>query len=117
MNNKIIFILFFALFWIPFSCKKVDVGHSGNCTYIPTPNHPKAAVYQAVLDEYTDKGLPGIAALVRDASGTWTGAAGKADISENIDMKPCTVSKACSITNFYRGAHLAVGGRRKVRAR
>ena len=104
MNNKIIFIIVIALLCAPFSCKKVDVGHSSDCTYTPTPNHPKAAVYQAVLDEYVAKGLPGISALVRDASGTWAGAAGKADISENIDMKPCTVSKACSITKTFIGA-------------
>ncbi len=104
MNKKIIFIIVIALLCAPFSCKKVDVGHSSDCTYTPTPNHPKAAVYQAVLDEYVAKGLPGISALVREASGTWAGASGKADISENIDMKPCTVSKACSITKTFIGA-------------
>jgi D-alanyl-D-alanine carboxypeptidase len=104
MNNKIIFAIVIALLSAPFSCKKVDVGHSSDCNYTATPNHPKAAIYQAVLDEYVANGLPGISALVRDASGTWAGAAGKADISENIDMKPCTVSKACSITKTFIGA-------------
>ncbi len=85
------------------SCKKADVGHSADCSYSPTPEHPKAAYYQAVLDAHVARGLPGISALVRDESGVWVGSSGKADISENIDMKPCTVSKACSITKTFIG--------------
>jgi D-alanyl-D-alanine carboxypeptidase len=85
------------------SCRKVDVGHSSDCSYNSTPEHPKAAYYQAVLDAHVARGLPGISALIRDESGVWVGAAGKADISENIDMKPCTVSKACSITKTFIG--------------
>ncbi len=104
MQHNIIFALLLAIFWIPNSCKKVDVGHSADCTYTPAASHPRAAEFQAVLDEYVAKGLPGISALVRDSSGTWAGASGKADISENIDMKPCTVSKACSITKTFVGA-------------
>jgi len=85
------------------SCRKVDVDHSSDCSYNSTPEHPKAAYYQAVLDAHVARGLPGISALIRDESGVWVGAAGKADISENIDMKPCTVSKACSITKTFIG--------------
>lgn len=95
------------LMWVVLAavaCKKVDVGPSADCTYTPTPNHPRAAYYQAVLDAHVARGLPGISALVRDESGTWVGAAGKADISENIDMKPCMVSKAASITKTFIGA-------------
>lgn len=86
---------------LPFSCKKAEIGHSESCSYSPGAAHPKAAVYQAVLDAHTAKGLPGIAALVRDKDGVWVGASGKADISKNIDMSPCTVSKAASLTKTF----------------
>lgn len=105
MINKIFpcLLVSLLLLWMPQSCRKADVGHSADCTYSPTAQHPKAALFQATLDAYVAKGLPGISALVRDASGVWVGGAGKADISQNIDMKPCTVSKACSITKTFIG--------------
>ena len=84
-------------------CQKESIGHTTACTYTPTM-HPKAQAYQAVLDNYTAKGLPGISALIRDENGVWAGASGKADISENIDMAPCTVSKAASLTKTFIGA-------------
>lgn len=100
MKNTFILLLLLSLL-LPVNCRKADIGHAADCSYTPTPNHPKAAVYQAVLDEYVGRGLPGITALIRDQHGVWVGSAGKADISENIDMKPCTVSKACSITKTF----------------
>lgn len=93
-------ILAIAIF-LPLSCQKVEIGHTGSCSYTPGPIHPKAAVYQAVLDKYTANGLPGISALIRDKDGVWVGASGKADISKNVDMSPCTVSKAASLTKTF----------------
>lgn len=86
---------------LPFSCRKTEIGHTENCNYTPGPTHPKAAVYQAVLDKYTANGLPGISALIRDENGVWAGASGKADIGKNVDMAPCTVSKAASLTKTF----------------
>ncbi|MFN8302453.1 MAG: serine hydrolase domain-containing protein [Saprospiraceae bacterium] len=88
---------------LPVQCRKADIGHTSDCSFSPATGHPKAAVYQAVLDQYVARGLPGISALVRDDYGLWVGSAGKADISKNIDMHPCTVSKACSITKTFVG--------------
>ena len=103
---KYIFVLpvIVAALVAPFSCTKVDVDHTSDCISLPKQNHPKSAVYQAVLDKYINKGMPGISALVRDSSGVWVGGAGKSDISESINMKPCTVSKICSITKTFIGA-------------
>lgn len=96
-------ILLACLLLLPNACRKADIGPSGECNYSNPTIHPKAAQYQAVLDHFTAKGLPGISALIRDKNGLWTGASGKADIAENIPMKPCTVSKACSITKTFIG--------------
>ncbi|MDX1910657.1 MAG: serine hydrolase domain-containing protein [Saprospiraceae bacterium] len=86
-----------------FSCKK-DIGHTTDCMPTPATAHPKAALYQSVLDLHIAKGLPGLSALIRDKDGVWVGAAGMADISKGIEMKPCMVSKAASITKTFIGA-------------
>jgi len=65
--------------------------------------HPKNAAFQSLLDKYKRKGLPGISLLVSDSKGTWIGAAGKADLSNDIDFVPGTVSKAASITKLLIG--------------
>ncbi len=63
--------------------------------------HPKDASLKALLEKYRRKGLPGISLLVNDDKGTWIGATGKADIENDIDFVPGTVSKAASITKFF----------------
>lgn len=103
MRYLLTLLSFLAALLTPFSCQKADIGHSQPCTWTPGPSHPKAAAFQAVLDEYTRKGLPGITALIRDGQGLWVGAAGQADISEQVDMAPCTVSKAASLTKTFVG--------------
>lgn len=86
---------------LAFSCQKTEIGHTENCSSTPSATHPKAAVYQAVIDKYTALGLPGISILIRDNNGVWVSASGKADIGKNIDMAPCTVSKAASLTKTF----------------
>jgi len=65
--------------------------------------HVKNAAFKALLEKYKSKGLPGISLLVNDQHGTWMGSAGKADIVNNIDFVPGTISKAASITKFFIG--------------
>lgn len=96
------------------ACQKDDkIPYSGVCempAWDSSAVHPSAAVYQAILDEYTRKGLPGISIAVRDQHGLWMGASGKADIEENVAMTPCHISKAASITKLFVGTtvHLLV---------
>jgi D-alanyl-D-alanine carboxypeptidase len=103
MKNKRLFILMLLLggLLFPTACEKTPIDHTVSCTYTPTFQHPNAAKYQAVLDAYVAKGLPGITALVRDSAGIWVGSAGKADISQNVPMSPCMVSKAASLTKTF----------------
>jgi len=103
-NNNLPYIVLATLLLLPFSCQKPEIGHTENCTSTPGAAHPKAAVYQSVLDKYTANGLPGISALIRDEDGVWFGASGKADIGKNVDMSPCTVSKAASLTKTFIAA-------------
>ncbi|MFN7831940.1 MAG: serine hydrolase domain-containing protein [Bacteroidota bacterium] len=100
------YILYFALAVLAFSyssCEK-EIGHSSDCTSTNSLNHPRSSEYQAILDQYTKNGLPGISALIRDKYGVWTGASGFSDISQEIPMRSCTVSKAASITKSFIGA-------------
>lgn len=102
--KKILLLTALLTLLLPFNCRKADIGHTTDCSFTPSSAHPKSAVYQAVLDEYVAKGLPGISLLIRDNHGLWVGSAGKADIGKNIGMNPCTISKACSITKTFIGA-------------
>ena len=94
--------LLLMLMW---SCQKDPIRPTNACTVsAPSPDeHPKAAIYQSVIDQYTAKGLPGIAILIRDGGGVWYGASGMADIDRQIPMQPCHVSKAASITKIFIG--------------
>lgn len=104
-NNMKQYIPLFILI-IAVSCNKVEIGPSGSCTNVfadSSAKHPKALQYQAVLDKYIAKGIPGAVLLIHDSNGLWIGAAGKADIAEGIPMMPCTVSKVASVTKMYIG--------------
>jgi D-alanyl-D-alanine carboxypeptidase len=106
MQNK--FLLMLACMTILlFSCRKPLVGVTSACNpdYPDSSSlHPKKVIFQAILDKYRKKGLPGIAVLLQDEDGVWTGSAGKSDIGEGIDFKTCTVSKAASITKMILAA-------------
>ena len=98
MYTKNIWLLLFTTLLIPVSCEKAPIGHTETCTWTPGTAHPKAAVFQAVLDEYARKGLPGITALVRDGNGVWVGAAGKATA---IDASTCLVAALNTETKTF----------------
>lgn len=101
-----LYILIIASIFV--SCSKPQVGETKtigvNSPWADTSNiHPKNTALKALLEKYKKKGLPGISLLVRDNKGTWIGATGKADISNNIDFVPGTVSKVASITKIFIG--------------
>ncbi|MFI5133850.1 MAG: serine hydrolase domain-containing protein [Chitinophagales bacterium] len=91
-----------------FGCRKPQVVETRSmgmdAPWNDTSNaHPKNVALKALLEKYRAKGLPGISLLVNDQSGTWIGASGKADIGNNIDFVPGTISKAASITKLLVG--------------
>jgi len=90
------------------SCKKAQIGQTSIIgESIPwtdsSTKHPKNAALAALLDKYHKKGFPGISLLVTDVKGTWVSARGKADLSNDIDFIPGTVSKTASITKLFMG--------------
>jgi len=92
--------------WLHIACRKAQIVRTTSIGVSSPWNdsssrHPKNNAFLNLLDKYKKKGLPGISLLISDASGTWTGATGKADLSAGIDFVPGTVSKAASITKFF----------------
>jgi len=90
------------------ACKKAQVLKTTTVgTAIPwadsSMQHPKNAAFKTLIEKYKKKGLPGISLLIKDNSGTWVGSAGYADIINNIDFVPGTISKAASITKLFMG--------------
>ena len=71
-------------------------------------NHPKAAIYQDILDRNRKKGIIGAAMMVKDADGVWLGSSGKADLSANVDVAPCnrfliaSISKSFTATTIFK---------------
>lgn len=105
------YVLLLAVIILITSCRKAQVITTTTigepCPWTDTSTlHPKNNVYRMLVEKYKAKGLPGISLLVKDQLGTWIGAAGKADISNNIDFVPGTVSKAASITKLFMGTLL-----------
>lgn len=104
MKKTLLFILLISLF----ACRKAQVVQTRaigmDIPWKDSSNlNPRNAALQALLDKYNKKGLPGISLLINDKNGTWVGAAGKADIDNNIDFVPGAVSKAASITKLLVG--------------
>lgn len=100
-------ILVFVMIGLP-ACKKAQIGETRSIgPAVPwqdtSSTHPKNVQFNALLDKYKLKGFPGISLLVRDVNGTWIGSRGKADIGNNIDFVPGTVSKVASITKLMMG--------------
>lgn len=101
-------VLLPVLFLLYVSCRKAQIRRTTSIGVVSpwadsSSRHPKNTALLNLLDKYKKKGLPGISLLVRDATGTWVGATGKADLSNDIDFVPGTVSKAASITKLFMG--------------
>lgn len=63
--------------------------------------HPKAAIYQGILDQYIANGGVGASILIRDQYGTWLGTGGYADIASNLKVKPGNRFLIASISKTF----------------
>ena len=106
MKNIYYFIIISISLVFFYACQKPEIGASSECSLNfqdSSSLHPKAQIYQNLIEKYTNKGLPGIVLLITDKDGLWIGSSGKADIENDIDMAACTVSKVASITKMFMG--------------
>lgn len=66
--------------------------------------HPKAGVYQNILENHRKNGMVGAVLLVNDKDGLWVGADGKADIASDINMESCHTFLIASISKVFTSA-------------
>jgi D-alanyl-D-alanine carboxypeptidase len=58
--------------------------------------------YQSLLNEITSSGVVGIMmSIYHPQTGMWIGSSGKADLHNNVDMKPCNISRVGSTVKMY----------------
>ncbi|MAW83721.1 MAG: hypothetical protein CL832_04740 [Crocinitomicaceae bacterium] len=103
--KKLIYLLYILIL---VSCSKLFIAPTDICIDNPdflqsSLSHPKREAFQAILDQYISNGIPGVTLLVADSHGIWTGAAGYADIENNILMQPCHILKPGSVTKMIIG--------------
>ncbi|HTO15722.1 MAG TPA: serine hydrolase domain-containing protein [Edaphocola sp.] len=105
MTNNIKIILGVLIPFFFYACmQKPSIEPTAACLVSPTASHSKGVAFQDIIDDFTEKGLPGISLLVKDSEGVWYGASGLADIKKGIKMEPCHVSKVASLTKIFMGA-------------
>lgn len=64
--------------------------------------NPDRNKYQSLINEMTSKGVVGITMSVyHPRTGMWVGAGGKADLHNNVDMKPCNISRVGSTVKMF----------------
>jgi D-alanyl-D-alanine carboxypeptidase len=104
MTKTIYFIL--ALFLLN-SCRKGENIESVfyNCNFNladSSSTNPDNNKYQSLLDDLTSSGVVGITMSVyHPQTGMWIGASGKADLHNNVDMKPCNISRMGSTVKMF----------------
>jgi len=107
--NKILIIIVLIVS-VLVSCEKyVEVSpETYECNFSFTDSslyHPLNQQLQNLLDNKTQRGLVGIVAYVKTPDGnSWTGASGKADIPNKVDMKPCNKLMIASISKIFTSA-------------
>lgn len=90
-----------------FACEKAEVRTASDyaCTLgfaDSSATHPRAQQYQTLLDQFRRNGtIPGAQMAIYDQHGLWTGASGKADIANAIDLEACTPMMIGSISKNF----------------
>jgi D-alanyl-D-alanine carboxypeptidase len=108
--KKLVIVLLFASVS---SCSNLEelIPDYYTCYSLPEApmTHPRASEFQNFVDSKVREGLPGLNMMVRTTDGlAWYGAAGKADIHNDIPLLPChrmviaSVSKIATATAVFK---------------
>jgi len=71
------------------------------CTTQQASTHPDSNRFQSFLEAKLASGFPGISMLIETPEGTWLGAAGQADIYNDVAMRPCHQHLIGSVTKVF----------------
>ncbi|MEM6297304.1 MAG: serine hydrolase [Bacteroidota bacterium] len=109
MNLKKIVLAACTLLIFFTSCEQNDVFPTDKYTCMlavgdSSLTHPKANIYQNILERHRKNGLVGATLLVKDGDGLWMGADGMADIASDINVKPCNSFLIASISKVFTSA-------------
>lgn len=103
LNRKMIAIIWFALMAAA-GCQpaleELDDARS-SCQDDDSRVHPRAAKLQDALERAIDARLPGAVLYVADERGSWTGAAGFANMATGREMQTCTPHRIASVTKSF----------------
>lgn len=109
--NKRIFYTAIAAISLGISCTveedEIVPTSTYDCEFSMGPQnleHPNNAKYQSVLDGIVSQGVPGILMTVynaTDGNATWMGSSGKADLKNNVDLKPCNITRVGSTVKMF----------------
>lgn len=101
------FLYFFLLSFLFTSCKKDWSIPVSSCTLnFPdsSKRNPKDSLYQALLQTYVGRGIPGIVLLVKTPKeGLWISSAGQSKIETGEPMLPCHIHHSGSVAKMYIG--------------
>ncbi len=106
-NFQYIILIVFLSLTFSTSCKKdidfLDVSEECSINIPDSSNlNPKAHDYQKLLDNYVQKGLPGLLLLVKTPEeGLWLGASGYSNIETKTKLKKCNIVYSASIGKTY----------------
>jgi D-alanyl-D-alanine carboxypeptidase len=95
------------LFLACFGCTKSEPGSPAvyACSFTfadSSEQNPDNSKYQALLNEISAAGVPGIMLSVHNPEdGEWLGASGMADIAGKIELKPCNITRAGSTVKTF----------------
>jgi D-alanyl-D-alanine carboxypeptidase len=65
-------------------------------------SNPNDIKYQTLLNEMTSSGVVGVTMSVYNTnSGLWHGSSGKADLHNNISIKPCNITRMGSVVKIF----------------
>ncbi|NOT90153.1 serine hydrolase domain-containing protein [Ferruginibacter sp.] len=106
MNQTILGLLISIFIFT--SCQKEDNNNtpaSYNCNFSFTDSstaNANNAKYKQLLTDITASGVPGIAMSIhKPGVGLWLGASGKADLRNNVAMKPCHITRMGSTVKTF----------------
>lgn len=102
ISGALIIIIIFT------SCRKEDNSNSPasyNCNFSFTDSstaNANNAKYKQLLTGITASGVPGIVmSIYKPGDGLWLGASGKADLRNNVAMKPCHITRMGSTVKTF----------------
>ncbi|MEL7533682.1 MAG: serine hydrolase domain-containing protein [Bacteroidota bacterium] len=107
MNKSLIF--FSLLFLLLTACQPeispepLDLG-TCNQNYDGLSQHPKADIYQEIVDRNAARGIVGTTIFIKDAEGIWAGSHGMADLAAQRAMRACDRQMIASISKPFTSA-------------